>query len=77
MNAVAYARPWKLVTDPIRIRPGDQLKVDGGPAFVVQTVSGSRRFCTEVITSEGLPMDIRDTDYVAIWVDEKKESLGV
>lgn len=72
MNAVACDMPWKLVTDPIRIRPGDQLKVDGGPAFVVQRVIGSRRFHTEVITAEGLPMDIRDTDYVAIWVEDAK-----
>lgn len=71
MNAVACGVPWELLTNPIRIRPGDQLKVDGGPAFVVQVVRGSRRFCTEVITSEGVSMDIRDTEYVALWVEEQ------
>lgn len=63
--------PWKLLTDPARIRPGDQLKVDGGPAFIVQTVLGTRHFRTEVITNEGFPLEIRDTDDVAIWVEEK------
>lgn len=71
-NAVACGVPWKLLTNPIRIRPGDQLKVDGGPAFVVQKVSGSRRFCTEVITTEGTTVEVRDTDFVALWVEDKK-----
>ena len=64
--------PWKLLTDPVPIRPGDQLKVDGGPAFVVQKVVGSRRFRTEVITTEGFPMVILETDYVAIWIEDKQ-----
>lgn len=64
--------PWKLLSDPTRIRPGDQLRIEGGAAFVVQKVLGTRHFRTEVITTEGFPVEVSDSDEVAIWVEDKE-----
>lgn len=72
LDAVACGVSWKLLTDPIPIRPGDQLRVDDGPAFVVQKVVSHKRLRTEVITTDGFPMVILGADYVAIWVEDKK-----
>lgn len=54
--------PWHPLTSLRSIKPGDTLRVNDGPAFVVQAVIGSRGGRMEVVTGEGFPLEIWDSD---------------
>ena len=56
--------PWRTLTSLRTIKPGDTLRVNDGPAFVIQAVIGSRGHSMEVVTCEGFPLEIWDTDEV-------------
>ncbi|WP_019585202.1 hypothetical protein [Deinococcus apachensis] len=49
-----------------RVKAGDTLRVNGGMPFVVQAIIGRRGFVLEVVTEDGVPVEIRDTDDVAL-----------
>lgn len=56
--------PWRTLTSLRTIKSGDTLRVNDGSAFVIQAVIGSRGHGMEVITEEGFPLEIWDTDEV-------------
>ncbi|UQN08236.1 hypothetical protein [Deinococcus sp. QL22] len=54
---------WKSVTTN-KLNEGDTIKINGGVTIRIQKVMGRRGSSAEVITAEGLPVEIRDTDDV-------------
>lgn len=55
---------WRLIGDIRKLKAGDSVRVNHGPAFRIQKVIGGRGFSLEVITDQGHPLEIRDTDEV-------------
>ncbi|UQN07970.1 hypothetical protein [Deinococcus sp. QL22] len=52
---------WKPVTID-KLKEGDTIRLEGGATIRIQKVIGKRGFSVEVITEEGLPVEIRDTE---------------
>lgn len=55
--------PWKPVALN-NLKKGDTIRLEGGATIRIQQVIGKRGSVVEVITDEGLPVDIRDTEAV-------------
>lgn len=53
--------PWKPVTID-QLKEGDTIRLEGGATIRIQKVVGRRGSFVEVITDEGLPVGIHDTE---------------
>ncbi|WP_019011616.1 hypothetical protein [Deinococcus aquatilis] len=55
--------PWKPVTLN-QLKKGDTIRLEGGVTIRLRQVIGQRGSVLKVITDEGLPVEIRDTEDV-------------